>query len=530
MVFFNSSNNPPSIESHPTTPHERYEPEIRAAKGSQRIKTLDANFRVYPEKTLEPEGPIFHSEPQEDRGDVLREDGFLGTSYGHTECLMELRLHDLAMVKTVAADLGVSGKWFPKKRFMATFTPHVGKAITERAYMYLNGRNPNHHKTNGKNVLRDRYLEFCVIFSSISASANTLREKITENSERVSKRGRVGEGRPSGMVYLPTEGEDRQVLRYLCFDNRATSNEERKDPKIAQSLATMKYLQADGLFEKYEPAKPYDIMKSKTLFRGFFEAQPIFEAKEPVKLPRYKIARHGGVCEKTAMNDLKKHMEVDVKPNPLILKQLNWEDIDNMPTVAEAEMLEKQGLLPGGVHIRDAFGENGKAYPYGKEGALAAKASGTNHIYMASYPMNTYDGRKSKYNPFREVIEISAVEETIIDAAVAPEVNGCAFISRGNVRCDHNAVGSGNPFCRVHANRYGKVVKQKHANNDVIDDGDIEYTLGVEAAVELLGRRREKKYFLKQIEQTELLDSKEFAPVLDSMRLRQIPGLEEGVE
>ena len=181
-------------------------------------------------------------------------------------------------------------------------------------------------------------------------------------------------------------------------------------------------------------------------------------------MPRSEIAKHAGVCPKTALDDITK-MGIKVIQNKLILKRIKPENVDNLPSLEEAKESMKQGLLPQGIHIRDGFGENGKAYPFGREGALAAIKSGTRTIFIAMYPMNTYDATKSPFNPYPAKI-LSEEEQKDSDICVIPDFGTCSFMNKNYERCSNKPVGSGNPFCKKHSGKPGNSNQKRRWNTN----------------------------------------------------------------
>jgi hypothetical protein len=358
---------------------------------------------VFPRFSTDPD---FHLVPQPKR--TLSEDGFIGVSYGLTESLFELGLYAFAICLTIGADLGILGTMTTKSRFIAQEEPYTGRAIASRGFLEMVSKPTNRHQTKSNELLSKRLGELVVIFAHMYYSNNNIGEKITQKAPRRIHRRGLGtggkRGRPEAMVYIPTEGEIKQALHWICF-GKALTPEERRESTASESLIRLTNLLTSSAFDHYEPVKPFEIVTSKPMFRSWFEAQPIFEMGI-CDLPRNEIAKHGGVCPKTALKDLRDYMGIDIKHNHLILKLIWWKgkDLDAvlrlLPTIDEAEGLMASGLLASGTHLRDGFAQNGKAYPYGKEGLVAAKNSGTTKIYVANYPMNTYDSTGSRLNPY----------------------------------------------------------------------------------------------------------------------------------
>jgi hypothetical protein len=455
----------------------------------------------------------FHLEPQPKR--VLREDGFRGISRGLAKCLNELGLYEEAMCLTVGTDLGITGTAMTASQFVAAHAPYTGEKVAKKGFQLFAGNRTNRHETKNNNLVAERIRELCVSFSAMYYKEYNLLEKITQKSSPKShkKTGRE-RGRPKKLVYVPTEGEIKQVLYYVCF-GKGLTKAERKDPEVAKSLIILKGFLTSSEMELYEPVMPFEVVTSKQKFCGWFAALRVFK-KGVCQIPTSELAKHSGVCAKTGLKYIQNHMDIKVTPNKLILRVL-WKQghdfdavINLLPSVDEAKELMAQGWLPRDIHLRDGFGDNGEAFLYGKEGALAAKKSGTKTIYVARYSMNTYDAMESRLNPYKEELAgliISpksppSFEERIRRRVPLSETEQCAFMWKDSMQCAHDVVGDGNPFCSEHANGYGNGANQKRATNSVLDEDDVEYT--------------------QETETDFLAVAHEFSPILDSIGLRQI--------
>jgi hypothetical protein len=303
--------------------------------------------------------PVIVAVPQAET--TPRWDGYQGIKLYASRALFRANLEILARGLEILHDADLMGKkGVSKKDIEDCALPVLGASGVRGLWDVLNGRAPNRHETKGEYDRdafqnRDRFMELLVSFSP-SYNNKYLREEKTHQ--------KIGRGRPSSYVNIPSEKELTQLLLNSGLIEKADVNDQNV-------------------------LKQHSDLKSKAAYRAKIGVGEHVKRNGEGQYTRRELADLTGCSLPTVRRDAVKVLGMRVDTMPKNRKPYPAKYRDSLPVDHIAkEKQEALGNIPFGVHFETSLGD--EQFEYTQAGWDACKATGTKCVMECTYVSSKY--------------------------------------------------------------------------------------------------------------------------------------------
>jgi hypothetical protein len=310
-----------------------------------------------------------------------------GISIGTARALLRAGMPHLAMAVEILTDKGYATKVISRSELTHILAGFLSKEQARKAFDEFSGKPSSRYSKKGvykQGVAKkiETFREFLVKMSSINILKHLNLDNLTTNSP-VSKRGRVGEGRPSkAVVYIPSEAELKTLLKgagFICGDVTI-----RRDAKLQGEFATW-------------PVKPLDAFEKSSSYKDFIMGYQVYQHGEG-KYSRKQLTDPIGDQPRNARRRAQR-LGFTVTPNDPKLRPLKQADVERLIPKDEEARLQwiANGWCTENDYIKNSRVDR-KRYRYTWEGYRQAReTSKTGKVYRARDEMSTYDPSTSKW-------------------------------------------------------------------------------------------------------------------------------------